>query len=153
AARQEDNPVDPIRLRIGINTGDVIADDRDIYGTSVNITARLEAIAAPGSVCVSQSIHDQTRSTPSLYFIDRGWHRVKNIAYPIRVFEARDQPPSRWARLLARRRRYAWTSSAAAFGAAALAAASFLFVGNTSEALPANSIIVLPFRNLSDSPT
>jgi len=147
AERQHDAP-DPIRLRIGVNTGDVIADDRDIYGTSVNITARLESIALPGSVCVSQSIHDQTRGTPGLYFVDRGSRRVKNIAYPIRVFEARDEPPSRWTRLLARRRR-AWVPSAAAAGIAALAALGFLFAGDRGAALPANSIIVLPFRNLS----
>jgi len=148
---QHGEPGDPIQLRIGINTGDVIADDRDIYGTSVNITARLEAIALPGSVCVSQSIHDQTRGTPGLYFLDRGQHRVKNIAYPLRVFEARYEPPSRWTRLRARRRN-AWFPSVAAAGIAGLTIVGILFGGDSSEVMPANSIIVLPFRNLSGSP-
>src|SRR5262245_27122855 len=53
---------DRIQLRIGINTGDVLIDQRDIYGNSVNIAARLEALATPGTVCVSQSIYDQTRA-------------------------------------------------------------------------------------------
>src|SRR5215213_2920557 len=54
--RQGDEP-NPIRLRIGINTGDVLVDDRDIYGNSVNIAARLQTLAMPGTVRVSQSIY------------------------------------------------------------------------------------------------
>src|ERR1700730_15340092 len=60
AARQvNEKEKDRIRLRIGINTGDVLVDQRDIYGNSINIAARLEALATPGTVCVSQSIYDQ----------------------------------------------------------------------------------------------
>ncbi len=76
-----------MQLRIGINTGDVLVDQRDIYGNSVNIAARLEALAAPGMVCVSQSIYDQTRAQPDFFFADRGAHHVKNIPYSIRVYE------------------------------------------------------------------
>ena len=86
AERQTGEP-DPVRLRIGINTGDVLVDDRDIYGNSINITARLQVLALPGTVYVSQSIYDQTRSQPDLFFVDRGQHRVKNIPYPIQVFQ------------------------------------------------------------------
>jgi adenylate cyclase len=89
--RQADEP-DRVRLRIGINTGDVLADDRDIYGNSVNIAARLQALATPGTVYVSQSIYDQTRSQPDLFFVDRGKHRVKNIPYRIHVFEVAYKP-------------------------------------------------------------
>ena len=78
AERQVDEP-NRIQLRIGINTGDVLVDQRDIYGTSVNIAARLEAFASPGMVCVSQSIYDQTRAQPEFFFADLGTHRVKNI--------------------------------------------------------------------------
>ena len=88
---QRDEP-NPIRLRVGINTGDVLVDERDIYGNSVNLTARLEALAMPGAVCVSQNIYDQTRGQPGLFFADRGWHRVKNFPYPIRAFEASYEP-------------------------------------------------------------
>lgn len=66
AARQANEP-DPMQLRIGINTGDVLVDQRDIYGNSVNIAARLEALASPGTVCVSQSIYDQTRAQPEFF--------------------------------------------------------------------------------------
>jgi hypothetical protein len=54
--------------------------------------ARLQALATPGMVYVSQSIYDQTRSQPDLFFVDRGKHRVKNIAYPIHVFEVAFDP-------------------------------------------------------------
>jgi len=86
AACQANEP-ERIRLRIGINTGDVLVDQRDIYGNSVNIAARLEAMASPETVCVSQSIYDQTRAQPEFFFADRGTHRVKNIPYPIHVYE------------------------------------------------------------------
>src|SRR5579859_1481450 len=68
AARQK-NEKDRIEMRIGINFGDVLVDQRDIYGNSVNIAARLEALASPGTVCVSQSIYDQTRDQPQ-FFLD-----------------------------------------------------------------------------------
>src|SRR6202007_185768 len=87
AARQADEKKARIQLRIGINFGDVLADHRDIYGNSVNIAARLEALASPGTVCVSQSIYDQTRAHPEFFFADRGTQRVKNIPYPIHVYE------------------------------------------------------------------
>ena len=71
ATRQAEE-TDQIKLRIGINTGDVLVDQRDIYGNSVNIAARIEALASPGTVCVSQSIHDQARALPEFFFADRG---------------------------------------------------------------------------------
>ena len=86
AARQANEP-DRMQLRIGINTGDVLVDQRDIYGNSVNIAARLEGLASPGTVCVSQSIYDQTRAQPEFFFADRGAQRVKNIPYQIHVYE------------------------------------------------------------------
>jgi adenylate cyclase len=108
AERQADGS-DRVRLRIGINTGDVLADDRDIYGNSVNIAARLQTLATPGTVYVSHSIYDQTRSHPDLFFADRGQHRVKNIPYPLHVFEVAYKPirVSILARLLGSRARLA----------------------------------------------
>src|SRR6202008_4522969 len=78
-----------IWLRIGINTGDVIADDRDIYGHSVNITARLEGLAEPGEVYVTRAVRDQLEGQPGLSFEDRGERRVKNIKTPVRVYRVR----------------------------------------------------------------
>ena len=86
----EIHPSRRIRLRIGINTGDVIVDERDIYGNSVNIAARLEGLAEPGEIYVTRGVRDQLEGHPGLSFEDRGERRVKNIRAPIRVYRVRD---------------------------------------------------------------
>jgi TolB-like protein len=73
-------------LRIGLNLGDVIIDGEDIFGTGVNVAARLEALAEPGGIVVAGAVRDQTVGTVDVAFADRGLCRVKNIAEPIRVF-------------------------------------------------------------------
>ena len=149
AARQV-NEKDRIRLRIGINTGDVLVDQRDIYGNSVNIAARLEALASPGTVCVSQSIYDQTRSHPEFFFANRGEHRVKNIPYPIHVYEVASERISVTLRtsLLAH-----WGRLVAAGGIAAVAIASIavflIFLQPHEVVARTNSIVVLPFKNVN----
>ncbi|MBV9251297.1 MAG: tetratricopeptide repeat protein [Acetobacteraceae bacterium] len=147
AAHQSDEP-NPIQLRVGINTGDVLVDERDIYGNSVNITARLEALAMPGAVCVSQNIYDQTRGQPGLFFADRGWHRVKNFPYPIRVFEASHEPirASHLRNFLAHKQR-GWII-AAVMAAVALALAVLNFADGPKAVARTNTILVLPFRNI-----
>ena len=71
------------QMRIGVNAGDVIVDERDIYGNSVNIAARLETLAEPGELFVTNTVRDQLLGHPDLAFEDRGRHRVKNIDAPI----------------------------------------------------------------------
>jgi adenylate cyclase len=76
-----------MRFRIGVNLGDVIEqDDGTIYGDGVNIAARLEGLAAPGSVTISESAHMQVRRLPDLAFSDAGVHEVKNISDPVQAF-------------------------------------------------------------------
>jgi class 3 adenylate cyclase len=75
-----------IEFRIGINLGDVILDEGDIYGDGVNIAARLEALAEPGEICVSRVVRDQVRDRLDISFEDRGEQQVKNIARPVHVF-------------------------------------------------------------------
>src|SRR5437763_1701649 len=75
-----------IEFRIGINLGDVILDEGDIYGDGVNLAARLEALAEPGEICVSRVVHDQVRDRLDISFEDRGEQRVKNIARPVHVY-------------------------------------------------------------------
>jgi class 3 adenylate cyclase len=75
-----------IEFRIGINLGDVILDEGDIYGDGVNIAARLEALAEPGEICVSRVVHDQVRDRLDIAFEDRGERQVKNIARPVHVY-------------------------------------------------------------------
>jgi adenylate cyclase len=75
-----------IELRIGINLGDVIFDEDDIYGDGVNVAARLEGLAEPGGVCISDFAHHMVRTEIDLAFEDLGEQRVKNIDAPIRVW-------------------------------------------------------------------
>jgi TolB-like protein/class 3 adenylate cyclase/Flp pilus assembly protein TadD len=73
-------------LRIGINLGDVMVEGSDLYGNGVNIASRLEALADPGTVTISQAVLDQVRGKLPLSFADLGEQSLKNIAEPIRVY-------------------------------------------------------------------
>jgi class 3 adenylate cyclase len=75
-----------MRLRIGVNLGDVIVEGDDLMGDGVNIAARLEALAPPGGVYVSEAVLSQVRDRLSLDFLDLGQHTVKNISRPVRVY-------------------------------------------------------------------
>src|SRR5215831_9151836 len=75
-----------ITFRVGVNLGDIIIDGDDIYGDGVNIAARLEAIAEPGTVCVSASAWEQVRGKVPFGADDLGEHQLKNIERPVRVF-------------------------------------------------------------------
>ena len=79
-----------IELRIGINLGDVIVEGDDLYGDGVNIAARIEALADPGGVFVSNTVYDQVRDRLPFVFEDLGEQQVKNIARPVRVYRVRD---------------------------------------------------------------
>jgi adenylate cyclase len=119
-----------IRFRIGINLGDVIVEERDIFGDGVNVAARLEALAEPGGICVSRVVRDQVRDKLDLTFEDMGEQSVKNIARPLRVYALRSEAVSD---LLA-------SSVPPAVSIAQPTAA------------PRLSIVVLPFANLSNDP-
>src|SRR6202011_720723 len=75
-----------IEFRIGINLGDIIIDEHDIYGDGVNVAARLEALAEPGGGCVSRVVRDQVRDKVEFGFEDLGEQQVKNIARPVHVY-------------------------------------------------------------------
>jgi len=76
-----------IEFRIGIHVGDIIFDNNDIFGDGVNIAARLESIARPGGVCISDDTFRQVRDRVDIAFDDKGEIALKNIARPVRVFE------------------------------------------------------------------
>jgi adenylate cyclase len=84
-----------IEFRVGINLGDVIVEDDDIYGDGVNVAARLQSIAAPGGIAVSQSVKDHVGNRLPLTFEDRGEQQLKNIESPIRVYDIRLEEPNR----------------------------------------------------------
>ncbi len=88
----ENAKLDPERallLRIGINVGDVMVKEGDIFGDGVNIAARLELLAEPGGICVSRGVRDHLRKHRTVVFEDLGEQKVKNIAHPIRAFKIR----------------------------------------------------------------
>jgi len=165
ASRAINDPIPPERrleLRIGVNLGDVIVDGDDIFGDGVNIAARLEALAQPGTVCISQTVFDQVRNKLDLDYRPLGAHRVKNIAEPIRAY-AVGLP------VVAPRRPLAAAAGAAALAAAGLFAWVFYAgvgwerIGLSAATKPVEvaglaaparlagrpSVAALPFKNLS----
>lgn len=83
------DPEKRLNFRIGINVGDVMVKDGDIFGDGVNIAARLESLAAPGGICVSRGVRDHVRKMNQYAFEDLGEQIAKNIAQPIRAFRLR----------------------------------------------------------------
>jgi adenylate cyclase len=120
-----------IEFRIGIHVGDIIIDDNDIFGDGVNIAARLEGIAEPGGVCISDDAQRQIRGKVDIPFDDMGPQNLKNIAEPMRAWRVQFEASS------------------------ALPAAPSKRPAETSQllALPDKpSIAVLPFKNMSGDP-
>jgi adenylate cyclase len=114
-----------IELRIGIHAGDIIIEENDIFGDGVNIAVRLEGIAEPGGICISDDAHRQVRGKVESTFEDMGAQTLKNIAEPMRVW------------------RIGKNSVSAAYPSG----------GQAALRLPdGHSIAVLPFQNLSGDP-
>src|SRR5437764_4956889 len=82
-----------IEFRVGVNLGDVIIDDDDIFGDGVNIAARLEGMAEPGGICISGVVRDQIGDRLDCGFDDLGEQSLKNIARPVRVYRIGPRPP------------------------------------------------------------
>jgi adenylate cyclase len=84
-----------VRFRMGINLGDIMIDDNDIYGDGVNVAARLQSLAPSGGIAVSATVREHVGSKLAIAFEDVGEHSVKNIERPVRVYCARlDRPPA-----------------------------------------------------------
>jgi adenylate cyclase len=125
-----------VAFRIGINLGDVIVEPHDIFGDGVNIAARLEGLAAPDGICISQIVHDQVRDKLPYRFDDLGYQTVKNIKRPLHVFALR---PAAIAALA--------STEVDLIAAPVASAPGSIF---TPQRAPRLSIVVLPFANLSD---
>jgi adenylate cyclase len=89
AERNADVPAEQrIALRIGINVGDIVVEEGDIYGDGVNVAARLEGLAEPGGICISARVQEDVRGKVETDFEDMGEQQLKNIAWPVRVYRA-----------------------------------------------------------------
>src|SRR6266481_2041102 len=116
-----------IEFRIGIHVGDIIIEDNDIFGDGVNIAVRLEGIAEPGGVSISDDVHRQIRGKVDITFEDLGSQSLKNIAEPMRVWRV-------------------------PYGRAVPAVPTRLRVDDALALPDKPSIAVLPFTNLSSDP-
>jgi len=76
-----------IEFRMGLNVGDVVVEDGDIFGDGVNVAARLEGLAEPGGICVSARVQEDAAGKVDLVFEDTGEQQLKNIARPVRVYQ------------------------------------------------------------------
>jgi len=146
-----ERPERAIAWRIGINVGDIVVEDGDIFGDGVNVAARLEALAEPGGICVSARVQEDAAGRLDLAFEDLGEQALKNIARPVRVYRVGpknphpDPPPQ---------------AGEGASGTASMTPPPQAGEGRvgvtavpTAPVLPDKpSIAVLPFQNMSGDP-
>ena len=151
-----------MRFRIGVNLGDVIVEQDNLYGTGVNVAVRLEQLAEPGGICISQTVYDQVRKIVEIPFEDIGERRLKNISDPVHVYRILPSPLPWLRRLFSR------SGHVKRFGAAAGVLLLLLALGAGSYylrqpavlwdtvlgdgSLPEHpSIAVMPFDDMSPS--
>ncbi len=157
-----------IVFRIGVHLGDVMVEGDDIYGDGVNVAARLEGLAEPGGICISQQALDQVETKLDLAYEDLGEQQVKNIARPVRAYHVHSDPAA--MPKLSRAKRNLWRRATLAVATVAvlviagltswelyLRPSGILGEQASSEdaalALPKGpAIAVLPFVNLSNDP-
>ena len=150
-----------MQFRIGVNLGDVIAEDNNLYGTGVNVAVRLEQLAEPGGICISQTVYDQVRKIIEIPFQDIGERRLKNITEPIRVYRILPKPLPWLNRVFSRGRRsprFGVSAGILLFLVAVGAGAFYLrepaalwdtLLGDAAALPPHPAIAVLPFDDMS----
>ena len=154
AERLADTPKEKrVEFRIGINLGDILKDDEDIYGDGVNLAASMEALAEPGGILVSSSVYEQVRNRSEFSLENAGEHTVENIAGPVQTWRVKLGHQTGDALEEARPK----TESAVAEMAGAGTVPGLVFQpsavqGPTGKKSDRPSIVVLPFNNLGNDP-
>ncbi|WP_054006371.1 adenylate/guanylate cyclase domain-containing protein [Cypionkella psychrotolerans] len=141
-----------IRLRIGVNLGDIIIQDNDIYGDGVNIAARLESLAEPGGICISGTAFDHAAQKVDVGFSALGEQKLKNIATPIRVYRILLDPGDVGKVKSASRRPGTLKLKPLVVAALVVASIAVVFAWQTHSVPERPSVAVLPFENLSGDP-
>ena len=157
-------------FRIGINLGDVIEEEEQIYGDGVNIAARVESLAEGGGICISRTAYDQVKNKLTLGYEYLGEHTVKNITEPVRVYRVLMEPEAAGKVLGEERprpRKWRWAALAVAVVLIIVAGALVIwnfFLRPAPSVEPASvermafplpdkpSLAVLPFANMSGDP-
>jgi adenylate cyclase len=142
-----------IQFRIGVNLGDVIVEDDDIYGDGVNIVARLEAMAEPGGVCISGTAFDHAVHKVDVGFASLGEQRLKNIADPVRAYRLLLDPAASGKVVAAPRRAGPPVMILAGVAALLIALAGGVFAWQKFSVPSRPSVAVLPFANLGGDPS
>jgi len=156
-----------LKFRIGVNIGDVVQDDDRIYGSGVNVAARIEGLADPGGVCISRNVYDQIKDKMNFGYEYLGDHEVKNIKEPVTVYKVLTDSKDA-GKLIgekAQKQRKKWPALAVAAVAILIGIIVWQFyyeksppieaasIENMALPLPDKpSIAVLPFDNLSGDP-
>ena len=151
-----------MQFRIGVNLGDVIAEESNYYGSGVNVAVRLEQIAKAGGICISQTVYDQIRKIVEIPFEDIGERHLKNISEPVHVYQVLPAPTSRLRRFFSRtnigRRRLGGAVAALLLLLAVAAGAFYLrqpaalwdaLLGGAGALPDRAAIAVLPFDDMS----
>jgi adenylate cyclase len=127
-----------MEFRVGINIGEVVIDDDNLYGEGVNVAARVESLANPGGICISRKVYDEVKRKLHVLFVDGGMQQLKNIEDPVSIYHIETVEPSDTERS----RILAQTNEGAASGRKP----------STAEGFKKPSIAVLPFANMSADP-
>ena len=144
-------------LRVGIHIGDVVFERGDVFGDGVNVASRIEPLAEPGCICVSEQVYDSIRNKPGIETTLLGEQQLKGIDHPIRVFTVTEQrgilkEPETVPAKPGKPPWWRWAALGVAV-TASLAVVVFLYMrGEPAQAGPINSIAVLPLDNLGGDP-
>ncbi len=140
----------PVRLRIGVNLGDVALIDGDVYGDGVNVAARLQELCEPGGLMVSGTAYDHLQGKLNLAFADAGVQQVKNISRPVRIYRLRaGAAPAREVRSRKARRWVISLAGGVLVAGLLLAVGTVWWLRSHEPSISKPSIAVLPFDNLS----